>query len=143
MSRRWRRPRRSRRVRSVEVITPVDDDFRRSGVGGCGGAALIGAIAIITVGAYFLLDRFGVWETIPLRWGYVWPSALIALGLWMMIRSRRPHKGGIALVIVGGVFLLNALGIIPGELWGYAWPIVLIVIGLAIIAPRFIIKWRR
>ena len=61
----------------------------------------------------------------------------------MMIRSRRPDKGGIALVTVGAFFLLNALGIIPGGLWGYAWPIVLIIIGLAIILPRFIVRWRR
>ena len=142
--RRRRRPWRSRgrRVRIGEIIAPDDDDFQKSG-GGCGGAALIGAIAIILVGAYFLLDNFGVWETIPLRWGYLWPSALIALGLWMMIRSRRPDKGGIALVIVGGFFLLNATGVIPGELWGYAWPIVLIIIGLAIILPRFIMRRRR
>ena len=133
---------RSRRARIGEIITPDDDDFQKSG-GGCGGAALIGAIAIILAGAYFLLDNFGVWETIPLRWGYLWPSALIALGLWIMIRSRRLDRGGIALVIVGGFFLLNALGAIPGGLWGYAWPIVLIVIGLAIIVPRFIMKRRR
>lgn len=143
MSRRARRERHSgRRVRGVEVIPPDDDDIRRR-ARSCGGAAFIGAIAIIIVGAYFLLDRFGVWQTIPLRWGYVWTSALIALGLWIMISSRRPRKSGIALVIVGGVFLLNALGIIPGELWGYAWPIVLIIVGVAIILPRFIVRWRR
>ena len=142
MSRRGRPARsRSRRARVGEVIT-LDDEFRKRGIG-CGGAASIGAIAIIIVGAYFLLENFGVWETIPLRWGYVWPSALTALGLWMMIRSRRLDKGGIALIIVGGFFLLNALGAIPGEAWGYAWPIVLIVIGLAIIAPRFIMRRRR
>ena len=133
---------RSRRARVGEVITLDDDGFRRNG-GGCGGVAFIGAIAIIIVGAYFLLENFGVWETIPLRWGYVWPSALIALGLWMVIRSRRLDKGGIALVIVGAFFLLNALGAIPGEVWGYAWPIVLIIIGLAIILPRFIMRRRR
>ena len=133
---------RSRRARVGEIITLDDDGFRKRGIG-CGSAASIGAIAIIIVGAYFLLENFGVWETIPLRWGYVWPSALTALGLWMMIRSRRLDKGGIALVIVGGFFLLNALGAIPGEAWGYAWPIVLIVIGLAIIVPRFIMRRRR
>ena len=136
------RPPRSQRVRGVEIIAPDDDESRGSGVGGCGGAAFIGAIAIIIVGAYFLLQNFGVWETIPLRWGYLWPSALIALGLWLMIRARRLDKGGIALIIVGGFFLLNALGAIPGGIWGYAWPVVLIIIGLAIIAPRFIIKRR-
>ena len=136
------RPPRSQRVRGVEIIAPDDDESRGSGVGGCGGAAFIGAIAIIMVGAYFLLQNFGVWETIPLRWGYLWPSALTALGLWLMIRSRRIDKVGIALIIVGGFFLLNALGVIPGGIWGYAWPVVLIVIGLAIIVPRFIIKRR-
>ena len=136
------RPPRSRGVRRVEVIAPDDDESRGSGVGGCGGAAFIGAIAIIIVGAYFLLQNFGVWETIPLRWGYLWPSALIALGLWLMIRSRRIDKVGIALITVGGFFLLNALGAIPGGIWGYAWPVVLIAVGLAIILPRFIIKRR-
>ena len=136
------RPPGSQRVRGVEIIAPDDDESMGKGVGGCGGAAFIGAIAIIIVGAYFLLQNFGVWETVPLRWGYVWTSALMALGLWLIIRSRRLDKGGIALIIVGGFFLLNALGIIPSGIWGYAWPVVLIVIGLAIIVPRFIVKRR-
>ena len=60
-----------------------------------------------------------------------------------IVRARGPDKGGIALMAVGGFFILNALGAIPAGIWGYVWPIVLIAVGVALIAPFFIKKWLR
>lgn len=36
---------------------------------------------------------------------------------------------GIILVVLGGVFLLQNLGLFSGEIWNYFWPIILVVIG--------------
>ncbi len=40
--------------------------------------------------------------------------------------------GGI-LIIVGVVFFLQYLGIVPENTWGLIWPLILIVIGLSIL----------
>lgn len=144
MSRRGRRSARNRAARSAIVIDHDDNgEPRANGGGGCGGATFIIAIAIILTGAYFLLGNFGIWDAIPLRWAHIWPSALIALGLWQIVRSRGPDKGGIALIAVGGFFILNAAGVIPAGIWGYVWPLVLIAVGVALIAPFVIKRWLR
>lgn len=39
---------------------------------------------------------------------------------------------GLAIMLVGVVFLLNSLGIIPGGTWDILWPSLLILIGLSI-----------
>lgn len=43
---------------------------------------------------------------------------------------------GIALILVGIVALLIALGVLNGTAWGYAWPIILIVLGVALMVGR-------
>ncbi|MEI6627346.1 MAG: DUF5668 domain-containing protein [bacterium] len=40
---------------------------------------------------------------------------------------------GVALVVVGLVFLLKYLGVVPAINWDLIWPIALIVLGLATI----------
>lgn len=37
---------------------------------------------------------------------------------------------GLVLVILGILFLLEAMGIIAGSFWSYFWPVILIVVGL-------------
>ncbi|MCK9578081.1 DUF5668 domain-containing protein [bacterium] len=39
---------------------------------------------------------------------------------------------GLAIILIGTVFLLNSLGIISGEIWNIIWPSLLILIGLSI-----------
>lgn len=41
---------------------------------------------------------------------------------------------GLAIITIGIVFLLNSLGIIPGDAWNIIWPCLLIIIGLSILA---------
>ena len=41
-----------------------------------------------------------------------------------------------ALIIIGAVFLLKNLGIMPSIAWDIVWPIVLIVVGLVMIFKR-------
>lgn len=37
---------------------------------------------------------------------------------------------GFIVFVIGGVLLLQTLGLIPGETWDYFWPLVVIVVGL-------------
>jgi len=39
----------------------------------------------------------------------------------------------ITLIVIGGIFLLKNLGIMPGIAWDIIWPMVLIVVGLAML----------
>ena len=40
---------------------------------------------------------------------------------------------GLILILLGVLFLLKEMNIIPGDLWGYFWPIILIIVGLNLI----------
>jgi len=39
---------------------------------------------------------------------------------------------GLAIILIGAVFLLNSLGVISGDTWNIIWPSLLILIGLSI-----------
>lgn len=40
---------------------------------------------------------------------------------------------GIFLVVLGGLFLLENMGLLPSGVWGFFWPLVIIVLGLRLI----------
>jgi hypothetical protein len=43
---------------------------------------------------------------------------------------------GIAIVIIGLVFLLQALGLISGSSWAIIWPCIIIIVGAGIICKE-------
>ena len=43
---------------------------------------------------------------------------------------------GLALVLVGTIFLLEKLGIVSGSIWGYVWPCLIIALGLSIVLGK-------
>ncbi|MFA6526424.1 MAG: DUF5668 domain-containing protein [Candidatus Buchananbacteria bacterium] len=43
---------------------------------------------------------------------------------------------GIALIILGAIFLLKNLGILAGIQWDIIWPIVIIAIGIAMVSKK-------
>jgi phage shock protein PspC (stress-responsive transcriptional regulator) len=45
-----------------------------------------GAMALIIIGAFFLLVNLGMFHWI--KWGFWWPVMLIVLGLWLLNRRR-------------------------------------------------------
>ena len=49
----------------------------------------IGALLIL-MGILMLLDKAGIIQ--GNIWGYFWPAAIMALGLHLIFRSRRPKK---------------------------------------------------
>jgi len=43
---------------------------------------------------------------------------------------------GVALVVVGAIFLLKNLGVISGASWDIIWPLILVVAGAAMIFKK-------
>ncbi|MFA6321898.1 MAG: DUF5668 domain-containing protein [Candidatus Buchananbacteria bacterium] len=43
---------------------------------------------------------------------------------------------GIALVVIGAIFLMKNLGMIPGVNWDIVWPMAVLVIGIAMIFKK-------
>jgi len=43
---------------------------------------------------------------------------------------------GVALVIIGAIFLMKNLGIISGIAWDIFWPLALIVVGISMIFKK-------
>lgn len=46
---------------------------------------------------------------------------------------------GLVLIGIGGIFLLENMGVITGDVWKYIWPILIIILGLSILFK----PWRR
>lgn len=56
-------------------------------------SGMIGGLILVIVGALLLMGNLDLfdWGFLKfLRWRYLWPSALIAIGLWMLVRASRP-----------------------------------------------------
>lgn len=48
---------------------------------------------------------------------------------------------GLALVIVGVIFLLEKLGVVSGSIWGYVWPSLLILLGIYMLLGKR--RWKK
>jgi len=95
-------------------------------------AKIIMGILIIAAGVLFLLENLGYVEDFQL-WLF-WPVFPIMIGVSLLGRPaevRQPLTGSI-LIIVGVLFLLYNLGIIPWSI-GDFWPIFVILIGLVVL----------
>lgn len=84
---------------------------------------------LLLIGGLLLLDQIGF----PLPdWLFDWPMLLIALGLFIALKSNFRGGGWMILLLIGGFFLIeNHFPNIP--LHRFLWPGVLIFIGLMII----------
>jgi phage shock protein PspC (stress-responsive transcriptional regulator) len=55
-------------------------------------ASAIAGVILVGIGVFFLAVEFGLLDRLPyLRWRYLWPLALIALGVSMVFRALRPR----------------------------------------------------
>ena len=94
------------------------------------------ALFVILIGVLFLLQNLGIpisfdiWE--------LWPVALILVGLSHLSRTRDTGQslGGWILIIIGVLFLLSNLAIIPYGFFDF-WPVILILVGLLILKNAF------
>jgi predicted membrane protein len=94
---------------------------------------LIFGLIVIVVGVLLTLDTLGIADAeYYLRY---WPAGLIALGLAKAWQSRDGHGGtfgGLILVVIGSILLLESLVALRIEVWAL-WPAVLVVIGASLV----------
>lgn len=104
----------------------------RSGFGG----AFIGLI-LAGIGVLLLLQNLGIIVVEDL-WDY-WPVILIVLGLLKVFSAWGTvgRMWGGLIAVIGGVFLLRNLGILPHNIWSLFWPAILIAVGLGLLLRAF------
>lgn len=93
------------------------------------------AIALILVGAYFLLRNVLGWE-INNWWAlFILIPALFALGNgWQFYQTDRRFSPRVTSTLTGGAFmLLVAFVFLLGISWGTIWPVFLIIGGLGML----------
>lgn len=99
---------------------------------------LLGGIGLMLFGVVMLIDRAGLMDAgRVLRF---WPLVLVAIGVQQLAVGRRhgddtsaPGLAGLVWIAVGGVFLLNSLGITRASVFELFWPMVLIGVGIRLL----------
>lgn len=96
-------------------------------------------LVLIAGGVLILLANFKVFQINDFTnlINYLWPSALVLLGLASMIEHRRITVWGTFLLIIGGVYLAHAFGYLMGNDPQFMiLPAIVIALGLALLFGR-------
>jgi len=96
------------------------------------------ALLLIGFGALTLLSNFYAFRVEDI-WPYLWPAALIVIGLSSLFRNRQLQIVSLVLLVIGALFFLRALNILNvsnDQMWSYIWPSVLILLGLNVLFSR-------
>ncbi|MEQ1730342.1 MAG: DUF5668 domain-containing protein [Vicinamibacterales bacterium] len=99
---------------------------------------LLGGLGLMLFGAVMLIDRTGLMDAgRVLRF---WPLILIAIGVQQLAWGRSRADGtsgsgliGLVWIAVGGVFLLNSLGITHASVFELFWPLLLMGVGVRLL----------
>lgn len=99
---------------------------------------LLLGIGLMLFGVVMFVDRAGLVDAgRVLRF---WPLLLVAVGIQQLAAHRQGADGertvklsGVAWIAVGGLFLLNSLGITRASVFDLFWPLVLIGIGVRLL----------
>ena len=91
-------------------------------------------VAVILIGAAYLISHFGNWDFNLL--GVVWPALMLGLGVSWAVRDFSPLGLGVALL--GLYYLLANLGVeMPFAMsWSVIWPCALILLGLTVLTDK-------
>jgi hypothetical protein len=109
------------------------------------------AYVLIGIGIIWILRKIGLYFDIPYfylqniffpfrdifhditHFIFSWQMVLIIVGLILMAGKR---SAGIVLIVVGGIFLLPKIFIIPGLTFTMFFPVLLVGLGIAMIARK-------
>ncbi|HOI49011.1 MAG TPA: hypothetical protein PK167_06895 [Prolixibacteraceae bacterium] len=104
------------------------------------------AAILIVVGLLWLFRQLGVhfhFDELfaPFHWIYhkignvifSWPMILVLVGLILLAGKR---SGGVALIVVGGIFLIPRIFLLPGFSFSLIFPVLLVVAGIAMVANK-------
>jgi predicted membrane protein len=97
---------------------------------------LIPAIALIGIGALFLLDNFHLLHNLnPFDF---WPVILIVIGAVKLTEAPQTgrYTGGAVLIAVGALFLASNMGLLPIDSVWELWPLGLIALGVLLLIER-------
>lgn len=110
---------------------PRDRDSRELGLG-----RLLLGLAIVGVGALFLLDAAGVLSA-DRAIGHWWPVVVVAAGV--LAFAEHPPAVGRGTILTGGgvVLLLFTADVLHKNAWHYIWPALVVVAGVVIV-----LRWR-
>lgn len=94
---------------------------------------LVFGLLFIFVGAVFMLERAGYIEE-PMDLLRFWPVILMVAGTGKILRpgSSSGRISGLVLLLVGGAFLLDELGLLRWDVWDL-WPLFLVLLGLRLV----------
>jgi lia operon protein LiaF len=96
------------------------------------------ASLLIAVGILIILSNLNIISVESLM-KYLWPSLLILIGLYNLVRDRRIQIFSVILIGIGTIYLLNELDIIVvtfRQIMMYFWPVLLILIGFNLLFSR-------
>jgi len=86
-------------------------------------------IWVVAVGIVLLSKQLGA---VYPAWLFTWPAVLIAIGIYISARHLFTNPGGLVLIVIGGLFLVDIVA--PDlQLSTFIWPIIIIIVGLAMI----------
>ena len=87
-------------------------------------------VTIMAVGLLFLLDRLTLIR--PEELTLYWPALLVVFGLMRIVWPSRfgSEVSGMWIALVGGLLLLDRVGVAPME---QSWPVFVIVAGLTVV----------
>ncbi|MBM4371548.1 MAG: hypothetical protein FJ098_07835, partial [Deltaproteobacteria bacterium] len=92
-------------------------------------------LAIVAVGVLFLLDNLGSLDATSFI-GTWWPSVIVLLGLSMLPGRTMGFFFPGVVILLGVVFQLKHLELLPGDAWSYLWPALVVLLGLSMLARR-------
>jgi predicted membrane protein len=99
-------------------------------------AQAVTGLVLVVIGFASFLERLGDGESFFTLLGIWWPLAIIAFGLWRLIRLAErawADAGLLALILIGLALLGYTTGYIDRRLHGFTLPLVLMSVGLWIV----------
>jgi hypothetical protein len=88
---------------------------------------------LVVAGLGLLADQFIPGLGLGLWIARLWPLAVIALGVLVLLTRTSTLLGGIILLIIGAILQFSVLGWLSDNVWGLLWPSFLILLGLLVV----------
>ena len=80
--------------------------------------AFIAGLFLIIIGAFFILGNFGI-LVLPMSYKWLVTIIMLSIGVFAAIKTKYMSKlTGLVALVLGGIFLLNLLGIVS---WDACW----------------------
>jgi hypothetical protein len=98
-------------------------------------------VGLVVFGGLLTLDRLQIIDAeVSFRF---WPVVLIALGGWIVAERRETGRTlpGYAMIVGGGLLLLNNFGLVRVRVWELFWPIIIVLVGAHLIMRTRGSRW--